>query len=91
MKHGLNSVSYHLCPTEIGDARYIYRTCLKISGDVKLKTTTKTNELHVQPVPYNPWPTLRSIENSVRSDFFKGGKAHDFHTYWEVFIVGRCF
>jgi hypothetical protein len=45
MKHDLNSISYHLCTTEIGDARYIYCTYLKIGGDVELKTTTKTNEL----------------------------------------------
>jgi hypothetical protein len=29
MKQDLNSISYHLCTTEIGDARYIYRTCPK--------------------------------------------------------------
>jgi hypothetical protein len=44
MKHHLNSISYHLCMTEIGDARYDYRTCPKIGGDVELKTTAKTNE-----------------------------------------------
>jgi hypothetical protein len=74
MKHGLNSVSYHLCPTKIGDARYIYHTCLKKGGDVKLKTTTKINELPMWPVPCDPWPTSRSMEDSVRSGFFKGGK-----------------
>jgi hypothetical protein len=45
MKHDLNSVSYHLCTTEIGDVRYIYRTCPKKGRGVELKTTTKTNEL----------------------------------------------
>jgi hypothetical protein len=74
MKHGLNSVNYHLCLTEIGDTRYIYRTCPKKGGDVKLKTTTKTNELPMRPVPCDPWPTSRSMEDSVRSGFFKGGK-----------------
>jgi hypothetical protein len=74
MKHDLNSVSYHLCPTEIGDVRYIYRTCPKKGGDVELKTTTKTNELPLRLVPYDPWHTSQSMEDSVRSNFFKGGK-----------------
>jgi hypothetical protein len=45
MIHDLNSDSYHLCTTEIGDARYIYRTYTIIGGDVELKTTTKTHGL----------------------------------------------
>jgi hypothetical protein len=50
MKHDLNSVSYHLCTTEIGDVRYIYRTCPKKGRGVELKTTTKTNELPMRPM-----------------------------------------
>jgi hypothetical protein len=45
MKYGLNYAGYHLYPTEIGDARYIYHTCPKKGRDVELKTTTKINEL----------------------------------------------
>jgi hypothetical protein len=73
MKHDLNSVSYHLC-TEIGDKRYIYRTCLKKGGDVELKTTTKTNELPMRPVSGEVWPASQFMENSARSGFDKGGK-----------------
>jgi hypothetical protein len=74
MKHDLNYVSYHLCTTEIGDARYIYRTCLKKGGDVELKTTTKTNELPMRPVSSKVWPASWSMEDSVGSGFVKGGK-----------------
>jgi hypothetical protein len=45
MKHDVNSDSYHLCTTEIGDVVYIYHTCPIIDGDVELKATTKTHEL----------------------------------------------
>jgi hypothetical protein len=69
MKHDLNFVSYHLCTTEIGDARYIYRICLKKGGDVKLKTTTKTNELPMQSVSDEVWLVSQSMEGSVRSNF----------------------
>jgi hypothetical protein len=78
MKHDLNSVSYHLCTTEIGDRKYIYRTCLKIGVDVELKTTTKTNELPMRHVSDVVWPVSRSMEDSVRSDFDKGGKETGF-------------
>jgi hypothetical protein len=74
MKHDLNSVSYHLCTTEIRNARYVYCTCLKIGGDVKLETTTKINELPMRPVSGEVWPTSRSMEDSVRSGFDKEGK-----------------
>jgi hypothetical protein len=43
-------------------------------ADFELKTTTKINELPMRPVPYYPWPTSWSMEDSVRSGFFKGGK-----------------
>jgi hypothetical protein len=55
--------------TEIGDARYIYRTCLKKDRDVELKTTTKTIQLPMRPVSDDVWPTSRSIEDNVRSSF----------------------
>jgi hypothetical protein len=74
MKHDLNSVSYHLCTTEIGDVRYIYRTCPKKGRDVEFKTTTKRNELPIWPVSGEVWPASRSMEDSVRSSFNKGGK-----------------
>jgi hypothetical protein len=37
MKHDLNSISYHLYLTEIGDARYIYHTCPKKAEMSSLK------------------------------------------------------
>jgi hypothetical protein len=43
-------------------------------GDVKLKTTTKTNELPMRSVPGEVWPTSRSMEDSVRFGLDKGGK-----------------
>jgi hypothetical protein len=73
-KHDLNYVSYHLCITEIWDARYIYRTCQKKGRDDKLKTTTKTNELPMRPMFGEVWLASQSMEASVRSDFDKGGK-----------------
>jgi hypothetical protein len=54
--------------------RYIYRTCPKKGGDVEPKTTIKTNELPMRPVPSDPGPMSRYMEDSVRSDFDKGGK-----------------
>jgi hypothetical protein len=74
MKHDLNSVSYHLCKTEIGDARYIYRTCPKKGGDVKLKNITETNELLMRSVSSEVWPASRSMEDNMRSGLDKGGK-----------------
>jgi hypothetical protein len=74
MKHDLNSVIYHLCSTEIGETRYIYRTCPKIGGDVMLKTTIKTNELTMRPVSSEVWHASWSMEYSVRSGFDTGGK-----------------
>jgi hypothetical protein len=74
MKHDLNSDSYHLCTTEIGDARYIYRTCPKKGRDVELKTTTKTNELPMWSLSGEVWPASRSMKDSMRSGFDKGGK-----------------
>jgi hypothetical protein len=74
MKHDLNSASYHLCTTEIGDARYIYRTCPKKGGDVELKTITKTNDLPMWLVSGEVWPTSLSMEDSSRSNFNIGGK-----------------
>jgi hypothetical protein len=70
----LNSIGYHLCTTEIGDARYIYRTCLKKGGDVEFKTTIKTNELPMRPVSGEVWPASLSMKDSVRSGFNKGEK-----------------
>jgi hypothetical protein len=46
----------------------------KKGGDVKLKTTIKINELPMQPVSGEVWPTSWSMEDSVRSGFDKGGK-----------------
>jgi hypothetical protein len=74
MKHYLNSVSYHLCMTEIGDAIYIYRTCPKKCGDDELKTKTKTNELLMRPVSGMVRLASQSMEASVWSGFHKGGK-----------------
>jgi hypothetical protein len=59
--------------TEIGDKRYIYRTCPKKGGDVELKTTTKTNELPMRPMSNKGWPVSWSMEENVRSSFDKGG------------------
>jgi hypothetical protein len=60
--------------TEIGDVRYIYRTCPKIDGDVELKSTTKTNELPMRPMSGEVWLASRNMEDNVRSDFYKEGK-----------------
>jgi hypothetical protein len=73
-KHDLNSISYHLCMTKIWDIRYNYHTCPKKDRDVKLKTTTKTNELPMRPVSGKVWLVSRSMEDSVRSSLDKGGK-----------------
>jgi hypothetical protein len=73
MKHDVNSDSYHLCTTEIGDVVYIYHTCPIIDGDVELKTTTKTHELPIRPVSGEVCHVSWSMKDSVRSGF-EGGK-----------------
>jgi hypothetical protein len=91
MKHDLNSDSYHLCTTEIGDTRYIYRTCPKKGRDVELKTTTKTNELHMWPLSGEVWPTSRSMKDSMRSSFDKGGKDTIFIHIGKPLLWGMVF
>jgi hypothetical protein len=49
------------------------------------------HELPIWPLSGEVWPASRSMENSKRSGFDRGGKTHDFHKYLEVFIVGHCF
>jgi hypothetical protein len=60
-------------------------------ANVELKTTTKTNELPMRPVPSDPWPMSRSMEDSVRSDFFKGGKDTQLLYVLESLYCGAWF
>jgi hypothetical protein len=84
MKHDLNSNSYHLCTTGIGHAAYIYRTCPIIGGDVNLKTTTKTHGLPMRLVFTEVWHASWFMEDSVRSNFDKGGKETAISYVWNI-------
>jgi hypothetical protein len=91
MKHDLNSISYHLCTTEIGDARYIYHTCPKKVEMSRLKPQQRQMSYLCGRCPvrygmhHGPWKTTWG------PILIKEGKTHGFHMYCEVFIVGIIF
>jgi hypothetical protein len=48
------------------------------------------HKLPIRPLSDEVWHASRSMEDSERFGFDKGGKTHNFHKYLEVFIMGHC-